>query len=115
MALDPNTEAFINNLAAQGGPAFHEMAVGDCRNAFAQLVQMVQGDVPSVHSTEDRTIPGPNGEIPIRIFTPRDTGGEALGVLVQFHGGGWVIGDLDTHDVHVPAFRQQSGRHRCRR
>lgn len=97
MALDTSTAALCQNLAAQGGPAFHEMEVADCRAAFAQLVEMTQGEIQSIHAVEDRTIDGPNGEIPIRIYTPRETG-DALGVLVLFHGGGWVIGDLDTHD-----------------
>ena len=97
MALDASTAALCQNLAAQGGPAFHEMEVADCRAAFGQLVQLAGGESPEVHKVEDRNISGPNGEIPLRIYTPRETA-DALGVLVLFHGGGWVIGDLDTHD-----------------
>jgi acetyl esterase len=44
----------------------------------------------------ERTIPGPAGDIPIRVYTPAGDG--PFGVLVHFHGGGWTIGDLDTHD-----------------
>jgi acetyl esterase len=46
---------------------------------------------------QDRTIPGPNGEIPLRVYTPR--GGGPFAAVVYFHGGGWVQGDLDTHDL----------------
>ena len=51
-------------------------------------------DLPSVDNT---TITGPDGDIPVRIFTPADVG-EPPNVIVYFHGGGWAIGDLDTHD-----------------
>ncbi len=47
-----------------------------------------------VAKVEDRKIPGPAGEIPIRIYTPEGTG--PFPVLVFFHGGGWVIMDLDS-------------------
>jgi acetyl esterase len=53
----------------------------------------------SIHRTEDRRIPGPGSDIPIRIYWPRAAqAAELLPVLVWFHGGGFVIGDLDTHD-----------------
>lgn len=51
---------------------------------------------PSIHRVENRTIPGPSGDIPIRIYWPSDDVG--LAVVVYFHGGGWVTCDLDTHD-----------------
>jgi acetyl esterase len=98
MPLDASTDTLLKNIAAQGGPAFHEMEVADCRAAFMGLVQMTQGEVAPIHNSEDRSIPGPGGDIPLRIYTPRDTGGAPLPVLVLYHGGGWVIGDLETHD-----------------
>ena len=98
MALDASTDALLKNLAAQNGPAIHQMDVPTARAVFGQLVAALQGEQQPIHRSEDRTIPGPNGEIPIRIYTPRDSGGAKLPVLVQFHGGGWVIGDLETHD-----------------
>ena len=51
---------------------------------------------PAIHRVENRAIPGPDGDIPVRIYWPNDDAG--LGVVVYFHGGGWVICDLDTHD-----------------
>ncbi len=51
-----------------------------------------------IHDSSDRAIPGPDGDIPVRVYTPRDAEGEKLPVLVVYHGGGWVIGDLETHD-----------------
>jgi acetyl esterase len=52
-----------------------------------------------IFKTEDRRVPGPGSHIPIRIYTPREINpGEKLPVLLWFHGGGFVIGSLDTHD-----------------
>lgn len=51
-----------------------------------------------VGTVEDRRIPGPRGEIPVRVYRPAD-GGPTRPVLVWYHGGGWVIGDLDTADA----------------
>lgn len=56
-----------------------------------------KGRPPALARVEDREIPGPGGTIPVRIYTP---GHEPLcPVVVYFHGGGWFMGDLDTHDV----------------
>ena len=108
MSLDPSTEALLKGIAEQNGPALHEMPVDTCREVFLQLVQNLQGDVLDIHKTEDRQIDGPNGPITLRISTPRDTGADKLPVLVQFHGGGWVIGDLDTHDNMCRYFANES-------
>ena len=59
-------------------------------------------------SVTDRTIPGPAGDIPVRVYVPTDEPGPRP-VLVYFHGGGWVIGDLDTHDGTVRAIAEGSG------
>ena len=99
MALDPSTDALLKTIAAQNGPAIHEMDVPSARAVFGKLVLALQGEVEPVHRVEDRTVPGPAGTTPIRVYTPRESGGALLPVLVLFHGGGWVIGDLDTHDA----------------
>ncbi len=98
MPLDQSTDTLIKNITAQGGPAIHEMPVDTARDVFLELVRNLQGEVLPIHNSEDREVPGPNGPIPIRMFTPRLHGDEKLPVLVQFHGGGWVIGDLESHD-----------------
>jgi len=108
MPLDESTDTLLKNIAAQGGPALHEMSVDTCRKVFLQLVQNLQGDVISIHQSTDQEIPGPDGPIPIRIYTPREVGGEKLPVLVLFHGGGWVIGDLETHDNMCRYFANES-------
>lgn len=59
-----------------------------------------------VANIEDRTIPGPAGEIPVRIYSPAEGGVRPVFVLI--HGGGWVIGDLDTHDAVARAAAVQA-------
>ena len=54
-------------------------------------------DVP-IGKVENVTMPGPGGDIALRVYSPVAAGSDALPGLIFFHGGGWVIGDLDTHD-----------------
>ncbi|MBT4206296.1 MAG: alpha/beta hydrolase [Proteobacteria bacterium] len=98
MSLDQSTDALLKNIAAGGGPALHEMPYETCRSVFLQLVQNLQGETLPIHSSVDKSVAGPNGEIPIRVYTPRAIGDEKLPVVVLYHGGGWVIGDLESHD-----------------
>jgi acetyl esterase len=98
MPIDPILQGFLDQLAAQPMPKVHELPAPLAREAFNALMQLVgPKDVP-IGKIENRTIPGPGGEIPIRIYTPIAAGSEPLPVLVYFHGGGFVIGNLDTHD-----------------
>jgi acetyl esterase len=95
MPVDPQVQTLLDMLAAMGAPPMHEQTVEEARQAMTAFDEM--GGAPEeVHSIENRTIPGPAGEIPIRIYTPEGEG--PFPVLVFFHGGGWVICSLDTHD-----------------
>jgi len=94
MPLDPQAKAFLDQAAAAGTPPLHALPVPEARQAIRALFAV---DTPeSVAKVEDRKISGPAGQIPIRLYTPQGKG--PLPVLVFFHGGGWVIGDLETHD-----------------
>jgi acetyl esterase len=68
-------------------------AIREMMDSFARAGR-AQGE--RVASVENRTIPGPDGEIPVRVYRPSDESGRP--VIVYFHGGGWVIGSLETHD-----------------
>jgi acetyl esterase len=94
--LDPNAEAVLQQLAAAGLPPFDAGSVEDARQ-YALGMASVQGEPERVAKIEDRAIPGPAGEIPVRVYRPERSG--PLPALVYFHGGGWVICSLDTHDV----------------
>ncbi len=94
MALDPQVKVLLDQMAAANQPAFHSQTPVAARKAMDAMLN-VFGPGPDVHEVEDRKIPGPAGEIPVRIYTPA---GKPNGILVFFHGGGWVIGDLASHD-----------------
>ena len=95
MPLHPEAKALLDQMAAVGMPPLDKMSVPDARAAIQAMAGM-SGNVQEVARVEDRRIEGPAGQIPLRIYTPRGKGPHP--VLVYFHGGGWVIGSLDTHD-----------------
>ena len=95
MPLDPQAKAILDQFASMGGPQLHEMSVAQARELILGMVALA-GEPESIARIENRTVPGPAGEIPVRIYTP--VGTAPFPVLVYFHGGGWVIGNLDTHD-----------------
>jgi acetyl esterase len=94
MPLDPQAQIFLDQMAAMNMPAMHTMTPEQIR-AGTKLQPSWIEPAPVAH-VENRTIPGPAGELPVRIYTPAGSG--PFPVLVFFHGGGWVICDLDTHD-----------------
>jgi acetyl esterase len=95
MALDPTIKTLLDGLAAAGGPALGTQSVAETRAAFDNMpLPRKQIELPSV---ENRRIPGPAGEIPVRIYQPAGAGVKP--VLVYLHGGGWVIGTLDSYDA----------------
>lgn len=73
---------------------FHEILPDELR---AWYNERPRGKSVEVAGVEDRSIPGPRGEIPIRIYTPVGAGNPP--VIVYYHGGGWVVGSIDTHDA----------------
>src|SRR5213594_3317229 len=94
MPLDPEAKALLEQMTAVVRP-FDELSVEEARAAIATL-SAAAGEGEAVARVENRTVPGPRGEIPLRVYTPE--GRAPFPVLVYFHGGGWVIGNLETHD-----------------
>jgi acetyl esterase/lipase len=106
MPLDPQAQAFLEQLAAAGDPPLHELSVAEARQVIVALFG-TQGDPEPVGAVEERTIPGADGEMPTRIYIPYGTG--PFPVLVYFHGGGWVIGDLVAYDATCRALTNAAG------
>ena len=95
MPLDPQAQKLLDQAVASGLPPVYALPVEEGRRMMR--AGFISKDPPEpVHHVEERTISGPGGEIPIRIYTPSGDG--PFPVLVFFHGGGWVLNDLDTHD-----------------
>jgi acetyl esterase len=95
MPLDPQAQQFLDQIVANGMPPLESMSVADARLASETMMSAVV-DAPALASVEDRRIPGPKGEIPIRVYAPE--GRVPQPILVYFHGGGFVIGSLTSHD-----------------
>ena len=93
MPLESATAAILAHIAEEGAPELYEMAIAESRSMYREM----QPDLPEivVHSVEDLMIDGPDSAIPVRIYRPSAA---PAPVHVHFHGGGWVIGDLETHD-----------------
>jgi len=103
MAVDPQCAAILEAAAAAGSPFASDDHL-QARQAYAASTELYRHEVaPPLDVTND-TIAGPGGVLPLRIYRPRGTADAGpAGALVFLHGGGWVIGDLDTHD-HVCRF-----------
>ena len=95
MALHPQAKAFLDMLASSGAPPIEKLPLAEARAARAE---MLEAGFPeeAVAEVQNRSVPGPGGPIPVRVYRPKKN--ETLPVLVFFHGGGFVIGNLDTHD-----------------
>ncbi|MET0660192.1 MAG: alpha/beta hydrolase [Steroidobacteraceae bacterium] len=94
--LEPQTQAFIDSLAAAGGPPLYTMTPGDARAVLADAQAKPVDKLPA--EIKDTTFPvGPTGSVRIRIVRPPGVK-EPLPVLFHIHGGGWILGDKDTHD-----------------
>src|SRR5260221_4266998 len=95
MPVDPQVQAYLDQRASLNMPPISSMTPEAVRQRVVMDLALVPEGEPVSH-VENRTIPGPTGNIPVRIYTPEGDG--PFPVLVFFHGGGFVICNLDTHD-----------------
>jgi acetyl esterase len=98
--LHPQTRALLELMQERGVPATHTLSVDEARRLYRERRAFTQPAPPPVGEVRELEAEGPHGAIPLRLIRPSGVAKEALlPVLVYFHGGGWVIGDLDTHDT----------------
>jgi acetyl esterase len=106
-AIDPQMRLLLETVNAAGPMFLRAETPEQARAKMQALLEANPTPPPEIYRVEDRHIPGPGVEIPIRIYTPEAR--PPLGVLVYFHGGGWVLGDLDSHDRLCRALANAAG------
>jgi acetyl esterase len=104
MPLEPVTAAILAQIAESGAPEYHQLPVIESRALYTEA-QSVPPSI-EVYSVEDFVVPGPAGDIPVRLYRPND---KPAPLHVHFHGGGWVIGNLVTHDADCREIVAASG------
>ena len=97
--LDLQTQSLLSQMAESGARPLYELSVEDARAALKELTLALDAPFTEVAKRKELAIPGPAGDIPIRMYWPQGSkDGETLPVLLLFHGGGFALGDLETHE-----------------
>ncbi|MGQ9369367.1 alpha/beta hydrolase [Azospirillum sp. ST 5-10] len=105
--LEPRTQAFVDAVAAAGGKPIHTLGPAEARAVLAGAQTPAIASAPT--TVEDTEFPvGPTGRVKVRIVRPAGATG-ILPAVMYFHGGGWVMGDRDTHDHLIRELAAGSG------
>ncbi len=106
MPIDPDVAAIVQEVTGGVDLDFSAISLDIVRDGFRGLSAQVEKS--PVHRVEDRALPGPAGDVPVRIYSPGEGGGRPA--LLFFHGGGFVTGDIESHD---PLCREIANRADC--
>ncbi|MEQ1684042.1 MAG: alpha/beta hydrolase [Burkholderiaceae bacterium] len=108
--LHPQTRALLDLIEQKKIPPTHTLSVADARAYYRDRRSVTQPVPPEVGLVRELQMIGPLGPIKLRLYRPLGSSATTpLPVLVYFHGGGWVIGDLDTHDSLCRSLCNESG------
>ena len=105
--LHPEARAVLEIMDAQQGPPLARLSPAEARIGAAKRFKAFGGELETLARVEDVLIPGPAGDVPARLYA-RERGG-LRPALIYFHGGGWVIGSVDTHDPICRSLAKESG------
>jgi len=103
--IDPQVEEYLHDLSERGLPPLYRLSLQEARETYRDLC-VPDGRPESVADVTDRSVPGPDGEVPIRTYEPVGDGPHPS--VVFFHGGGWILGGLETHDALCRALANAS-------
>jgi acetyl esterase len=105
--LDPQVHALLQLIEQRGLPPTHTLAPKEARAMYRDRRFFTQPEAPELHEVRDLEMKSAGGPISLRLYRPAPEQGAPA--LVYFHGGGWTIGDLDTHDVLCRELARASG------
>ena len=108
--LHPQARALLNLIQERNVPPTHTLTPAQARAMYRERRFFTQPDPPEVALVRDLAMPVAGGDIALRLYRPAGSSSDSLlPVLVYYHGGGWVIGDLDTHDTLCRELANGSG------
>ena len=108
--LDPDVQMMLRLMALEGRPAIETLPVPEARAELLRITASVAGPPPAVAQVTEVTVRGAAGPLPARLFVPHERAADtASPLLLYFHGGGWVIGDRDTHDAACRLLARSAG------
>ena len=107
MALHPQAEAFLKRMMLEHVPTVSALSPIEARRWDAKVTGFFTSTSEEVVRVENITAPGPGGPIPLRVYTPK---GGISNLLIYFHGGGWVLGNLDLVDLPCRLLANRTGR-----
>jgi len=109
MTLDAIVQGLLDQMAANPMPKLWEVPPAQGRELYRAMSQALEPQGGPIGKIENTTMQGPAGQIKLRVYTPVAGGAAALPGIVFFHGGGFVIGDLDTHDALCRSLANEAG------
>jgi acetyl esterase len=95
--IRPDMKAFLDMMAAVNGPKLVDMTLAEARDSYVKMHGIADRPARALPVIRDLACPGPMGDIPLRLYDARESREEASAIVMFYHGGGFVIGDLDTH------------------
>ncbi|MFO1117050.1 MAG: alpha/beta hydrolase [Beijerinckiaceae bacterium] len=98
MPVDPDAQNLLAMLKAAGRPPLTSLSPEEARAAYLAGRVLLQPDLPQVAELKDMSAPGPHGDVPLRFYRGATAPATNAPALLFAHGGGWVIGDRDSHD-----------------
>lgn len=108
--LEPDLQLTLSLLERQGAPPLETLSPAEARETYRRQVTVSNGPPAPVGSVRDLEIEGGASRLPARLYSPDEPGGPHP-LVVFFHGGGFVVGDLETHDAPCRLFCRHTGAH----
>jgi acetyl esterase/lipase len=107
--LDPDVLLVLEMIRVAGRPPFEQLSPAEAREAYMKSRAVLQPEPEAVGEVRNLSAPGPLGDIPLRLYRPAGAPSGPLPGLIYYHGGGWLLGGLESHDVVCRRFANAAG------